>query len=92
MPMPLIVAGPDLSRRPLQPEQEGRLPEQEPGGGVQPRLGQERQCGQRSERKRIGDADALSSHRHGVERVGNPNSMCGATNSSSGPAAVVVAI
>ena len=72
MPMPLIVPGLDLSRCPPQAEQEGRLLEQQPGGGVQPRLGQERQGRQSPEQERIGDAIPLPSHRQRIERVEDP--------------------
>src|SRR3954469_10947869 len=62
----------DLSRRPSQPEQEGRLLEQQFGGGIQARLGQERQGRQRPEQEGIGDAIPPAGDRQRIERLEDP--------------------
>ena len=93
MAMPVIVAGLDLGGGPAQAEQDGRLLEQQPGGGVEGRLGQERQGGQgpEQERDRRSRPAARSTGRRSRASK-TPSSMCRATNSSSGPEAIVVAI
>jgi hypothetical protein len=53
-------------------EREGRLSEQQFGGGVQARLGQERQGRQGPEQERIGDAIPRAGHRQRIERIEDP--------------------
>ena len=70
--MPSIVPGLDLGRRPTQVEQDGRLSEEQLGGGVQARLGQERQGRQGPEQQRVGDPIPPAGHRQSIERLEDP--------------------